>query len=233
MTPSRVTCPTPTRPPQQLPSQETRRTRQHPPHPTGHHHPPQPQPPRSMINLRYAALILAPAVRCGPRRLGDALARTGSARLVGVGGTGTPRRRPLPALALASVRPGGPARPGELLAQLFAGCGQEDGAQALGEFGLGGDQGGEPVEMAALGEFLFGVDDGLQRSLVGVQGALTGGAGRLDGLSVVLMVSPWGLLSGVDGRGDQQQPVREASTRTSLRLRVRRSMSSSYTEPAR
>src|SRR5664279_1319249 len=44
------------RPPQQLPRQETRRTRQHPPHPTGHHHAPQPQPPRSMINLRYAAL---------------------------------------------------------------------------------------------------------------------------------------------------------------------------------
>src|SRR5450755_1008879 len=32
----------------------------------------------------------------------------------------------------------------------------------------------------------------------------------VDGLSVALMVSPWSLLSGVDGRGDQQ-PVREFS----------------------
>src|SRR5664279_1283912 len=72
------------------------------------------------------------------------------------------------------------------LFQLFTSGGQEDGAQALGEFGLGGDQRGEPVELAALGEFLFGVDDGLQRGLVGVQGTLPGGAGGLDGLLVEL-----------------------------------------------
>ena len=53
------------------------------------------------------------------------------------------------------------------LFQLFTSGGQEDGAHALGEFGLGGDQRGEPVELAALGEFLFGVDDGLQRGAAG------------------------------------------------------------------
>src|SRR5664279_1813946 len=72
------------------------------------------------------------------------------------------------------------------LFQLFTSGGQEDGAQALGEFGLGGDQCGEPVELAALGEFLFGVDDGLQRGLVGVQGTLPGGAGGRDGPLVEL-----------------------------------------------
>src|SRR5664279_475191 len=72
------------------------------------------------------------------------------------------------------------------LFQLFTSGGQEDGAQPLGEFGLGGDQRGEPVELAALGEFLFGVHDGLQRGLVGVQGTLPGGAGGLDGLLVEL-----------------------------------------------
>src|SRR5664279_3769003 len=72
------------------------------------------------------------------------------------------------------------------LFQLFTSGPQEDGAQALGEFGLGGDQRGEPVELAALGEFLFGVDDGLQRGLVSVQGTLPGGAGGLDGLLVEL-----------------------------------------------
>src|SRR5664280_2698470 len=85
----------------------------------------------------------------------------------------------------APVAPGGD-RCGRGLFQLFTSGGQEDGAQALGEFGLGGDQRGEPVELAALGEFLFCVDDGLQRGLVGVQGTLPGGAGGLDGLLVEL-----------------------------------------------
>ena len=39
-----------------IPSEETRRTGQHPPSRTSHHQPAHPQPPRSMIKLRFVAL---------------------------------------------------------------------------------------------------------------------------------------------------------------------------------